>query len=241
MEYPQVNHLYKYCAYNTNSLSILVNRKIRVARPKSFNDPFDCNIRFKPPEMNSEAFRKYLERTKRGTGNLHKDYEIFMYRLEQFRNIDITNLGVFSMSEIKDNILMWSHYAGQHEGFCIAFDRLPNNLLGDFDRTQPVNYYCDYPEVDPLDSNGNLDTSIHKKMLFSKAKDWAYEKEWRITYDKGDEEALMPGNISSIIFGLRTPDHHKNTIRNILADQPGIRYQEAVEVKYHFLLEIMDL
>jgi hypothetical protein len=240
MEYPQVKHLYKYGAYNTNSLSILINKKIWVAKPDSFNDPFDCKIRFKS-EINSDAFRKYLDRTGRTSGNLHKDYEIFQEGLEKFRDIHIRNLGVFSMSQIKDNILMWSHYADQHNGFCIEFNRSPNNDLGDFEKTQPVNYYCDYPEVDPLDSNGYIDPSIHKKMLFSKAKDWAYEKEWRLTYDEGDKEAPMPGDISSIIFGLRMPDQHKNTIRNILADHRAIRYQKAIEVEYEFRLKIVDL
>ena len=240
MEYPQVNHLYKYCAYNTNSLSILINKKIWIPKPDSFNDPFDCKIRFKS-EMNSEAFRKYLDRTGRTSGNLHKDYEIFQEGLKKFRDKDMQYLGVFSMSQIKDNILMWSHYANQHKGFCIEFVRLPDNLLGNIEVTQPVNYHCDYPEVNPLDSSGNIDHSIFNKMLFVKAKDWAYEKEWRLTYDEGDREEPLPADISSIIFGLRMPDEHKNTIRNILADQPGIRYQKAIEVEYEFRLKIVDL
>ena len=71
MEHPQDNHLYKYCAYNTNSLSILINKIIWVAKPESFNDPFDCNIRFKS-EINTKAFRKYLDRTGRNTGKEQK-------------------------------------------------------------------------------------------------------------------------------------------------------------------------
>lgn len=145
------------------------------------------------------------------------------------------------MSRIKDNILMWSHYADQHKGFCIEFNRSPDNDLGNIKMTQPVKYYYDYPDVNPLDSDGNIDESIHKKMLFSKAKDWAYEKEWRLTYEEGDKEEPMPGDITSIIFGLRMPDEHKNYIRKILVDQPDIRYQEAIEVEYQFRLKIVDL
>ncbi len=59
MEYPQVKHLYRYRAYDAHSLSILINKKIWAARPKSFNDPFDCNIRFKS-DINSDAIRKYI-------------------------------------------------------------------------------------------------------------------------------------------------------------------------------------
>lgn len=46
MEYPEVKHLYKYYAYNENSLSVLINKKIWLAKPKSFNDPFDSDINF---------------------------------------------------------------------------------------------------------------------------------------------------------------------------------------------------
>ena len=42
---------------------------------------------------------------------------------------DINNFGAFSMSQLKDNILMWSHYANQHKGFCIEFVRNNSNLL----------------------------------------------------------------------------------------------------------------
>ncbi len=240
MEYPKVTHLYKYREYNTNSLSILINKKIWLATPDSFNDPFDCNIKFKS-EINSEAFRKYLKQTDRATGDLNRDYKTFLEKLEEFRNKDIKKFGVFSMSQINDNILMWSHYANQHEGFCIEFVRSSNNLLGDIEVTRPVDYHFNYPEVDPLDSDGNIDHSIFRKMLFIKAKDWSYENEWRLTYDEGNTEEQLPANISSIIFGLRMPEEHKNDIRKILADQPNIRFQQATEEEYQFRLKISDL
>jgi len=78
-------------------------------------------------------------------------------------------------------------------------------------------------------------------MLFTKAKNWEYEKEWRLVYDEGDKEEPLPTAISSIIFGLRMPEEHKVTIRNILAGQSNIRYQQAREVEYQFRLEIADL
>ncbi len=240
MEYPAVNQLYKYCAYNRNSLSILINKKIWVAKPETLNDPFDCKIKFKP-EINSEAFRKYLIRTGRSTGNRQKDYEIFLKGLHEFKEKNINNFGVFSMSQIKDNILMWSHYADHHKGFCIGFVRKNDNLLGDITKTHQVEYDCNYPEVDPLDKNGNYDNSTFNKMLFTKAKDWEYEKEWRSVYPEGDKEELLPVDISSIIFGLRMSEEHKANIRKILANQPNIQYQQAVEVEYKFQLNIVDL
>ena len=44
MEYPQVIHLYKYCAYNTNSLAILINKGIWVANPESLTIPLTAKL-----------------------------------------------------------------------------------------------------------------------------------------------------------------------------------------------------
>jgi len=239
MEYPQVNHLYKYCAYNTNYLSILINKKIWAAKPDSFNDPFDCKIRFKR-EMNHETISNFLAQTGRSSGTVQENYELYQKAIEEFSEKDVPNLGVFSVSQIKDNILMWAHYANHHKGFCIEFVRSSDNLLGNSECTQPVNYCCDYPEVDPLDSSGNRDYSIFKKMCFTKAKDWAYEKEWRFIYDEGDKEIPLPADILSIIFGLKMSNEHKITIKKILADQPSIHYQEAIKEEYQFRLKIID-
>ena len=113
--------------------------------------------------------------------------------------------------------------------------------MGDIARTQPVEYNCNYPEAEPFDKNGNDDYSIFTKMLFTKAKDWEYEKEWRLVYDEGNKEEPLPADISSIIFGLKMSEEHKANIRKILADQPNIQYQQAIEVEYQFRLKIIDL
>lgn len=240
MEYPQVNHLYKYCTYNTNSLSVLINKKIWASKPESLNDPFDCKIKFMP-EINHEAFIKYLKRTGTSTGDLQKDKKIFLEFLKNEPEKIISKFGVFSMSQINDNILMWSHYSNQHRGFCIGFVRNNDNILGDINKTKPVEYDCNYPKIYPLDDTGNYDPSCFTKMLFTKAKDWEYEKEWRLVYDEGDKELPLSADISSIIFGLKMAEGHKATIRKILADQPDIKYQQVIGVEYQFRLKIIDL
>ena len=136
---------------------------------------------------------------------------------------------------------MWSHYANHHKWFCIGFVRKNDNLLGDIARTQPVEYNCNYPEAEPFDKNGNDDYSIFTKMLFTKAKDWEYEKEWRLVYDEGNKEEPLPADISSIIFGLKMSEEHKANIRKILADQPNIQYKQATEIEYQFRLKIVNL
>ena len=145
--------------------------------------------------------------------------------------------GVFTLSESNNNILLWSHYADGHRGFCIEFVRDPDNQLGNYEITRRVQYRIDYPIINPIkdDAFGNL-------KFFTKASDWAYEREWRLVYDEGDiEESLRDADISAIIFGLKMAESHKEVIRKVTSDLPNIKYRQAVKVPDRFELEIEDI
>jgi len=55
------------------------------------------------------------------------------------------SFGVLSLSEIPDDILMWSHYANNHDGLCLEFD--PNLHPKAFPRLNPVRYQDGYPYI----------------------------------------------------------------------------------------------
>jgi hypothetical protein len=99
---------------------------------------------------------------------------------------------VTCLSEINDSILMWSHYANNHRGFCIEYDFRelgPHNpqsrtlypvIYTDelFDATQ----YLIYPLLREDNSYNNL-FGFYPSM--SKSTQWSYEKEWRIIFPLG--------------------------------------------------------
>jgi len=58
---------------------------------------------------NSEIHRICKERIDSG---FYKDY---------LKSIN-EEFGIFSLSKSKNNLLMWSHYADSHKGYCIGFD-----------------------------------------------------------------------------------------------------------------------
>jgi hypothetical protein len=239
MEYPQVKHLYKYYAYNENSLSVLINKKIWLAKPESFNDPFDCGIEF---EDNTDE--KLLKRILGGIDIDSKQYDkikqFAIKGLNRLKEAKFRNAGIFSMSENNKNILMWSHYADQHKGFCIEFIRRSDNVLGNSEMARPINYPKDYTKVKFIDSTGKLNESIFYEFFYTKARDWHYEDEWRCVYPEGGREASIPSAISSIIFGLKMTEQNENTIRNILSGQ-GISYKKAVKADNQFKINIIDL
>jgi hypothetical protein len=120
---------------------------------------------------------------------------------------------VSCFSERWDSILMWSHYADHHKGICIQYDftlkyRKKENVI--YPDIHPVIYTN---SVYKLSEGNNLSICILKK-----AKDWKYEKEWRIiiTNEKGKPLIMnIPTPISSILFGSRISEKKKKTIYHL--------------------------
>ena len=74
-----------------------------------------------------------------------------------------------------------------------------------------VCYSENYPVVNRL--NESPEESA-EKMLFTKAKPWAYEEEWRMVDENGPGSHQFPSRfLTGVIFGLRMTDEHKALIR----------------------------
>ena len=236
MELPKVKHLYKYYAYNENSLSVLINKEIWLANPVSFNDPFDCGIKFSN-EIPDESLKKYIKREGKNVNDYFSYKNNFIKQQEETRKEYVSNMGIFCMSEKEDNILMWSHYANEHRGFCIGFARQPDNMFGKIE-TYKVRYDDNYPAIFVIDSNGCINKSF-SSLFLTKSSDWEYEQEWRIIYDEfNTTEPIPSSSISSIAFGLKMPQKQKDTIKKILSGQ-DVSYKEAIisddQFKIHFV------
>lgn len=250
MKYPEITRLYKFYNYNEQALSVLINKTVWFAKPESLNDPFDCKIFF-DNSINLQELQNFLPRYMNFKGISEKQLEEEMQEIRGSRgqldpefikiwgtvlkaaDEQLTNSGVFCLSQCNDNILMWAHYADNHKGFCIEFERSSQNDLGDYEKTRDVKYRPDYPTISPL-SPYAFDLKF-----FTKAIDWKYEKEWILINEKGDIALPLPGDISAIIFGLKMSSQNKTTIKNILFDNPNIMYRQAEKVPNSFKLKIV--
>jgi hypothetical protein len=254
MEHPEVTKLYKYRAYNESSLSLLINKKIWVSKPTAFNDPFDCKLVFNK-NYSKEDYSEYLltagvrlNQSPEDMANRITDaYKDGVLRQEEkdelnknFEDIQrkIFRAGVYTLSQTNSNILLWAHYADSHQGFCIEYDRAPDNILGNFDVTKPVDYSEYFPVIHLSDLRYSEDPI--SKVLMSKSRNWRYEKEWRLFYQNGNVEEDLPAPISSIIFGLRMPENHKKTIKNIMKNYQNVIFKQAVVVEGKYKLKIVD-
>jgi hypothetical protein len=248
MKYANINRLYKYYAYNRWSLSVLNNMAFWFTKPNSLNDPFDCKIPF-DNRITIADLKKFLPKYQRYIGLSRKQAENKIQQVIANGQIDrkfariwsgvlkqaneaLKNSGVFCLSECKDSILMWSHYTKNHKGFCVEFERSPDNDLGDYEKTRKVRYVSEYPIINPLDSKA------YDFKFFRKAKDWKYEKEWRLLYQRGNIAIPLKIKVTAIIFGLNLTKQQKIAIKKIM---PNIQYRQCTKASNQFGLEIVDI
>jgi len=186
------------------------------ASPSSFNDPFDCRPNF-TLDGTEVAVRNYLRgmwaRQARHMPEAERHAEVEAILGDPARDPRIpennrlfaaaydsmvtAQVGVLCLSEVYDDILMWSHYADCHRGICLIYE----TNYEFFAHAQPVIYQQVRPRVNPIaqTTEESLDNAI-----FTKSSAWAYEKEWRILhYQQGvGERQSPPIALKTIVLGV---------------------------------------
>ncbi len=128
----------------------------------------------------------------------------------------IADLRVLSFSEVHDNILMWAHYAQNHTGAVLRFTCV-EELDSAWGAAQPVKYQKAMPRL--LDEMQTIKLmsgqaplnreNIFENVVFTKAIDWAYEREWRLIggWNPGTEHEdieFHPREFTALYLGCRT-------------------------------------
>ncbi|MEA3226881.1 MAG: DUF2971 domain-containing protein [Planctomycetota bacterium] len=147
------------------------------------------------------------------------------------------NMGVFSMTEDSENILMWSHYAADHTGFCLEF-RTENAF---FSFARRVEYDIALPCVDMHEPMWGKLIGQGAGGLLTKTQDWVYEKEWRIVEVNGVGIHRYPSDaLSGVILGCKMLPDKKKQIKDWLGVRnPRPSLYEAKEKDHEFGLDIV--
>lgn len=134
---------------------------------------------------------------------------------------------VSCFSEVKDSILMWSHYANNHTGFCIEYNFKKagsDSILTQ--QLQPVIYRKDMFDIGkhfehtPKNSS-RLNSLFGGYASIVKAKEWNYEKEWRLVFSKEDREGFNQELFTpeSIYLGTKISEEDKKEILKIAEEK----------------------
>lgn len=220
--------------YESNGVNFflehLETKTIWLSSPTMFNDPFDCvyNFDYKiestkigiqvlkllAGEKEAENIANsdfWIERSK-AVFDKFKDNMFMIHRKYE----DNKYVGCFSEPENLFSKIMWAHYANSHSGVCAEYEYSSVNEICEFGCI-PIKYTDEYNRrintITVADS-----TAEFLKLIYNKATEWAYEKEWRVVHELENDERLginvpcaLPKNI---YLGCKISNQLKHDILN---------------------------
>ncbi len=227
--------LYKYvCA---DRIDILLNGLIRFSQPEVWNDPFDCYPSYedhkeKNPFYIMHKMANLINRAQQGDIPTPKEVEEYETERKRLTKDDVyryinRKIVSLSLTEKKDDLLMWSHYANHHGGFVIEFDTDTDFFNRPGTHLFKIKYSNKRPSVKTIEFAGfvvslverlernealSLECIENTPSLFCKSIDWEYEKEWRLitTNDKAHNFDEFKDRLSIIQIGeYEQREHYK--------------------------------
>lgn len=243
--------LYKYRQVSALSLAALAKARAWYSKPASLNDPNDVAARWDkdfsakeiledyvmkreaggPPMGIAAYIQKLLDSGKSHEHVLRKIDKMFMpidkktqrealQDVLYYNEVLFSSMGVFSLSSEPDNQLMWAHYADSHRGFCLGFENHETNVLGQ--GGNPVDYVERMPKPSITSFSMDAGGDVVSLIAYTKSKQWAYEKEWRVLKQEGDKLYPYPGRLVEVIFGLNMTADAQGKVRDAVI-QSGCR------------------
>lgn len=266
---------YQYRSFDIDghNLQNLKNNQIYLNNPQNFNDPFDCfftanfydyiknellkhkenivsnlNKQFNLSDSQKYEAIKYLE-----SDELFNQLNITQMITKQDKYQDLEGLKktlqnsfkVSCFSTDNNNLLMWSHYAKNHQGFCVEYDVSKIEI----EHTFRINFWPIIYQTRTLDimllkeiqkviENTPVLSSLLGIVIGTiKPKDWSYEKEWRFIQRNVDDNLFtMPVKPSCVFLGAKISSDNKKIIKEILREQ-NIPYKHMKLKPGYFSLE----
>lgn len=235
--------IYKFRDWeNDHHKAILYEQQFYCASIADFNDPFDSRIPINYMDLTNAERIEVVEQHVRknyptllGKDRLDKIEEVFRDSAitdpeelrKNHRKVVIPQLedeiGIISFAGNRNHILLWSHYANGHKGFCVGVDR--DGLLewgkqrlledGEYIDIFDVSYEEEYPSLNPLDLSLE---EYYALPLTTKAEEWCYEDEVRLLYRGGAETKvnLDPELFTELILGCNMDDDHNEEILSVV-------------------------
>ena len=242
------NFLYKYKNFGEYTDKIIKNASLYLSPIEEFNDPFDSNLAYRQ-YYTKEEIKKYWKKLSKEINLSSLEYALKKYvKNETFVKLQNENrykatrkMGVLSLSKNCTNILMWSHYAHNHEGLVFEFE--PKYHHSCLAKPMKVDYEISYDLLSYV-AKTEVREKQYIKELLTKFKDWEYEQEYRvIELDFQGEKKFCKDELKSIIFGLKaTPTNIKKITQ--LCQENGfshVKFKQAQAIHGKFALAIKDL
>lgn len=224
--------LYKYV--HPDRIDILLNAVIRFSQAEAWNDPYEFQPYYQdhivknPLKLLHEFSKIVIDYTDNGTVPSLEQIENYEKERTRITNNDIykylnKKIIALSLTEERDNLLMWSHYTNSHSGFVIELNT-DTDFFNSNDRyLYKVKYGKDRPNVKTnefgtlvvelvnlITENKAVPTARLKELskVFKKSLDWSYEKEWRLITltENANNFKSFEDNLNTLYLGS---DHYE--------------------------------
>lgn len=264
---------YKYISLDNNPHAFeLLKGKIYFSCPNQFNDPFDSKIEYKEDMSKNELLINYKKACKRNNRPYNEQeinnlsQEKIKRILEERNNKGQTNaLKIYCLSERYDSILMWSHYAHNHQGICIGIktflkykgytiDTINNSVREDKDAPTDAKKLltlrkCTYSSKTPPSCGLFASGEELFPFLETKYEEWHYENEYRIILLQKDimtnPVEIDRNNIAEIILGMNITNRNKKNVINHIFDEFKGQYKpklfQCKQIRGQYAVEKEDI
>lgn len=163
-------------------------------------------------------------------------------------NKEFEKYAIGCFSDKRDNILMFSHYAEKHTGFCVGFNTIA--FVESLESRNPpllpslrsVFYFKKLP---PLSIE-------NRPALCATCKDeiWSYEREYRIFMENPENNnfpapsatfAFDRNSIAEIIYGCKMEDRVLAECKKLVSDLPDCRQIKAAQTPDQFGISLSEI
>lgn len=235
--------VYKYC--RPERIDILQRGIIMLSRPSAFNDPFELKPHYDTvqdlvlpvsPKASEQARAQIAEMQRRINEQVMPQSAI-----DTALENATSTIVLLSLSENRDSLLMWAHYAASHAGFVIGFESPEEILAG----ASPHRHIAKVRYAVERPSKITFEEITNDELLLTKSKEWEYEQEWRIldSLFSADGETLAhapncwpfifrPEAVKEVIVGCRASSKFVAEIEAIL-DKPPYEHVDQLRAFRH--------
>ena len=168
----------------------------------------------------------------------------------------LPGLRVFCVSEERDDLLMWAHYARDHTGAVFEFLSLPeeDNPLSVAKPikyvSRPPSFFTEEEWLDHIFSLKKLEkTDFYIRYAYYKSENWAYEREWRVWYPiipapetLYDDVPIRESEFVSLYIGCRAdPEFEAKATRLVKSAFPNVRIYKAKKREEIYALDYTEI
>ena len=213
---------------------LLVRSQFWLSSPMDFNDPFDMSAKIivggtvkKKKQRIDQLLKlqglKWRERQKQLPRILSQPDALLAQSVQATWQQTFEQTGVYSFGGDPHNILMWSHYASNHEGLCLQFEiaKDPGTFIK---RVVTMKYSTDYPVVNwTTDRETGMQAIVERKHI-----GWEYERERRLVVPEKTRQyfPFRPEALRAIIIGCRAKDSTVAALRDLIAERSSVGFPQ---------------